>query len=407
MRENKQLKAQNKQLAQELEVVRKESGKNHQERWRSLVVILLVIIGSVLIFLGNIFFWAGNTVAKTDRYVATVAPLVDDPAIQKAVAVYATDQIYQNIDVEPILTDALPPRAAFLAPTLASQIEKQTEVVLNNIVASPKFKDVWVNTQRKTHQNLVKVATKYQGDGTIKLTEAYQFLSSQLSGTPLSFLANKQLPSKVGNITLINAQYLPAFHKLVTKIDTWRIIAISLLVLVSAGAVWLSKNRRRTTITLGLTYALIMFFTLIAMRVGREITANGVDAQYRTAVQHAYQIIMHQLATQTFTIMLAGLLVSIVAWITGPYRSAHMISNRVNTLLSGNAHHAIFSHENDFTKWVGSYKRILQWGFVSLLALAMLITTLTVQKLVIFTTLMLVSYFILEDLAAPLKKSKK
>lgn len=360
-----------------------------------------------MIFLGNIFFWAGNTVTKTDRYIETVGPLVDDPAIQKAVAVYATDQIYQNVDVQPILTNALPPRAAFLAPALASQLEHQTEVVLNKVVASPKFKEVWINTQRKTHQNLINAATKYAGDGTIKLTGAYQFLSSQLAGTPLSFLANKQLPNKVGNITLVNSRYLPAFHKLVTRIDTWRIMSISLLVVTSVGAAWLSRNRRRTTITLGLSYALIMFMTLIAIRLGDEIIASNADAQYRTAVQNAYQIITHQLATQTLTIMLTGLLVAVVAWITGPYPSAHKISDRINTLLSGNAHSAIFKQENSFTAWTGIYKRKLQWGVVIALALLMLVTTLTIHKLVLFTTLMLVSYFILEILAAPPKAIKK
>jgi hypothetical protein len=388
--------------------VREESTDTQRKRWRSLAVIVLVIISALLIFVGNVFFWAGNTVAKTDRYVATVAPLVDDPDIQTAVATYATDQIYNNVDVEPIIAQTLPPRAAFLAPTLATQLESQTKNVLNKVVASPKFKQAWVNSQRKTHENLITIATKADGDGKINLSEAYQFLSAQLKGTPLSFLADKPLPSNVGSITLVHAKYLPAFHKLVTKIDTWRIIAISLFAITAVAAVWLSRHRRRTTITLGLSYALIMFLTLVSMRIGREVAANSVDAQYQTAVQHAYQIVMHQLATQTFVIMLTALLVAAIAWISGPSRSARMITDRINTLLSGHLHSALFgTNENRFTLWVGKYKRVLQWTSVAIIGVIMLFSRLAPKGFVLFTTIMLVSVLIVEALAAPLKSGKK
>lgn len=378
-----------------------------RNRWRALAVAVLVVVSAVLLFLGNIFFWAGNTVAKTDRYVETVTPLIEDPAIQTAIATYATQQIYQNVDVEPYIAEVLPPRAAFLAPTLSSQIEGQTKTILNKVVASPKFQQVWINSQTKAHERFVKVATNYNGDGTIDLNDIYQYLSGELKSTPLSFLANKQLPSKVGTIQVAQVKWLPFAHKLVTKIDTWRILAITLLVITTAGAILLSQKRRRTTITLGLTYAGIMFLTLVSIRIGREISANEVASQYQTAVSHAYQIIAHQLVIQTFVIMLAGLLVAAIAWISGPSRSAQAITSRVNTLLAGHAHKALFSKENTATLWLGTHKRVIQWGYVAVLAAIMLFSRLTPLSLVLFAAAMLVGVLIVELLAAPQKAPKK
>lgn len=351
--------------------------------------------------MGNIFFWAGNTVAKTDRYVETVTPLIEDATIQTAVATYATQQIYSNIDVEPYITEVLPPRAAFLAPTLSSQLESQTKSILNKMVASPKFKQVWINSQAKAHERFVKVATNYTGDGTINLNDMYQYLSGELKSTPLSFLAGKQLPKNVGNIQVANVKWLPFAHKLVTKIDTWRILAISLLVITTAGAVLISQRRRRTTITLGLMYAGIMFLTLVSIRIGREITAVQAASQYQEAVSHAYQIIAHQLVIQTFVIMLGGLLVAAIAWISGPSRSAQAITSRVNTLLAGHAHKALFSKENSTTLWMGAHKRVLQWGYVAILAAIMLFSRLTPLSLVLFAALMLLGVLVVELFAAP------
>ncbi len=405
-KENAALKAENKKLSRTLA----DSGIAQavtKNRWRSLAVIILVVISAVLIFLGNIFFWAGNTVTKTDRYVKTVAPLVEDPAIQTAVATYATQQIYDNVDVEPYIAEVLPPRAQFLAPTLTTQLEGQTKNALNKIVASPKFKQVWVDTQTNAHQRFVKVATNYTGDGTIRLNNLYQYLSGELKNTPLSFLAGKQLPKNVGNIQIAEVKWLPKVHTLVTQIDTWRIIAICMLVLTTAAAVLVSQRRRRTTITLGLTYAGIMFLTLISIRVGREVSANSVNTEYQEAVRHAYQIIVHQLGLQTIAVMLGGLLVAAVAWISGPSRSARAITSRVNTLLAGHAHKALFSKENTATLWLGANKRVIQWGYVGILAAIMLFSRLTPLSLVLFAVIMLVGVLIVELLAAPQKPHQK
>jgi len=398
------LRAENKKLSRTLASASNSVRKN---RWRSLAVAVLVIISAVLLFLGNIFFWAGNTIAKTDRYVETVTPLIQDSAIQTAIATYATQQIYENVDVEPYIAEVLPPRAAFLAPTLTSQIQGQTKTILNKVVASPKFQQVWINSQTKAHERFVKVATNYNGDGTIDLNDMYQYLSGELKSTPLSFLANKQLPSKVGTIQVAQVKWLPFAHKLVTNIDTWRVLAITLLVITTAGAILVSRKRRRTTITLGLTYAGIMFLTLVSIRIGREVTANEVASQYQTAVSNAYQIITHQLSVQTVALMLGGLLVAIVAWISGPSRSAQAITSRVNTLLAGHAHTALFDKENTVTLWFGSHKRVLQWVYIAIVAAIMLFSRLTPLSLVLFAIAMLVGVLLVELLAAPQKALNK
>ena len=67
--------------------------------------------------------WTRNQVTNTDRYVAAVAPLARDPAIQQAIADQVTAQVLTYLDVPGVtdqLVDALAERG--LTPLLATQL---------------------------------------------------------------------------------------------------------------------------------------------------------------------------------------------------------------------------------------------------------------------------------------------
>jgi len=61
-------------------------GPAGRQRWRTILAVLLIVVGCVLAPLAGVAVWARNQVTNTDRYVRTVAPLASDPAIQAAMA---------------------------------------------------------------------------------------------------------------------------------------------------------------------------------------------------------------------------------------------------------------------------------------------------------------------------------
>ena len=52
-----------------------------RQRWRTILAVVLIVLGCVLAPLAGVAVWARNQVTNTDRYVRTVAPLASDPAI--------------------------------------------------------------------------------------------------------------------------------------------------------------------------------------------------------------------------------------------------------------------------------------------------------------------------------------
>ena len=82
----------------ELERLRAETAELHRQpggpdgpgrrrrhfSWRAPVAIFLIVLGCVLAPVAVLAVWAGNEVSDTGRWVATVQPLINDPAIQNA-----------------------------------------------------------------------------------------------------------------------------------------------------------------------------------------------------------------------------------------------------------------------------------------------------------------------------------
>ena len=88
-----------------------------------MVATLLIVIGCILAPISVVAVWTKNLVTDTDRYVATVAPLASDPAIQSAIADKITAEIFTNLDVAGITNqavDALADRG--LPPLVATQL---------------------------------------------------------------------------------------------------------------------------------------------------------------------------------------------------------------------------------------------------------------------------------------------
>ena len=154
------------------------SGPGSRQRWRTILAVVLIVVGCVLAPLAGVAVWARNQVTNTDRYVRTVAPLASDPAIQQAVADQITAQVFTYLDVQGLTNQAvdglaeqgLPPRLAdqlqgFAGP-LASGIQGFVRTEVAKIVQSQAFADAWVQANRVAHQALVKALTG-QGDGAV------------------------------------------------------------------------------------------------------------------------------------------------------------------------------------------------------------------------------------------------
>jgi len=394
--ENERLKLENERLQRSLIPAPKA-----RHAYRAFFAGLFLIFAVALLIAGNLLFWTGNTIVKTDRFDAATAPIIRDKDVQVALAGYTTAQIFKNVDTTAVVQGALPAQAEFLAPTIAGQLQSKTQSTLQAILARPQFQDRWNKLLSSAHTRFIDVVRRTGGDGILDLNELYQQLSSTLKNTKLSFLANKQLPPKVGNIRVVSGSGIKTLHNIIVHIDTWRVLAILLFLLSAALAIWLARRKRRMAALLAAYSAIGLLASLIAVRLTREAVAGKVQPQYAEAARRTFADIFHPFVIQTATLLVLFAAVGLVIWLTGPSRGAIALRSRINLLFSGKLHRAIFGRENTFTIWVARCKPYLEWAAVAIAALLLLITRVTIKALLGYAIVTLLAVLVIELLAAP------
>lgn len=397
--ELKALKLENARLKRQLNSL--QTSKVQNNRWRTALIVLLAGTAGAIFISANLLFWTARTLVETDRYTEATKSLIQKPAVQKAIADKTTERIFAQINTEQLLEESLPPRVKFAAPTLSQQIENFTNKKAREITASERFQTVWVNTNANAHKRLITGLRDYKGDGTINISDVYNRLTDRLKDTKLSFLQNVRLPSSIGSIKVLDAPWLKQAHWLVVNLQTLRIVTIALFLVLTGLIVAVARQRRRVVVRLGLFYAVLMFTTLVSVRIARAVAVAQVDPIYQQAATEAYQAILNPFVIQTATLMTLGIVIALIAWLIGPSKLAQKIKQPFVALFEGKIHSALFGKkENRYTKWVRANKAILQAVVTTLAFISLLFVSISIANIFWLLIALLIAVSIIEVSAA-------
>ena len=159
-----------------------EAGKGKTRRhlsWRAPLSIVLIVIGCILAPVAVIGSWASLEISNTNRYVATVEPLIHDPAIQNYLTAEITDQITSRLNVTGVVNQAsaqlnskgltrIGSLLGQFGPQISSAVNSFVYSTVHSIVSSPQFAAIWVAVNKITHAQLVKVLSG-QGNSSVSI----------------------------------------------------------------------------------------------------------------------------------------------------------------------------------------------------------------------------------------------
>ncbi|HET6152945.1 MAG TPA: hypothetical protein VFE15_08310 [Marmoricola sp.] len=217
-------------------------------RTRALLSATAAILAAVVLPVALLSTWVSADVTDSDRYVATVTPLADDPVVQNATIDHLTDAAVDLIKSEGAATGvcddhvSAPAQTADpndllgavigsigqIASAVAPLLKDQIRGVVTSIVHSESFKTAWVAGNRSAHDQLVGIL---RGDNT--LVDKDGCVSIEL-GTLLNSVGSALDANGVLPITLPEVRTSFA----VVKAGDLRSARVSYKVLNGAGA-WL------------------------------------------------------------------------------------------------------------------------------------------------------------------------
>ena len=321
---------------------RPQQAGRHRFSWRTPVAVLLIFAGCVLALISVVAVWTANQVSDTSRYVANVAPLIKDPAIQDALTNKLTSEIVTKIDVKGLTDQA----AAELSQkgftrigsllqgvsgSLASGVQGFVHGGIHKSITGPRMANAWVQVNRVASQELVAVLSGRGGkNGALGVSNGQVTLDL----APLEAVAKQDLVARgltiAGKIPIVHATFalfpsknLAKAQKAYRLINDLKIVLpIVTLVLLGLG-VYAARGHRRALIGAGLGFAASMLVLGAGLAIARAIYLNSVPASASAdAAAAAFDILVRFIKTALRTLLVVGLVVAVGAFFTGPSAAA-------------------------------------------------------------------------------------
>ena len=369
---------------------RQREARRHRFSWRTPVAVLLIVAGCVLAPVSVLAVWTANQVSDTSRYVANVAPLIKDPAIQNALTDKLTSQIVTQIDVKGRTDQA----AAELSQrgftriggllkgvsgSLASGVQGFVHSSIHKIITGPRMANAWTQVNQVAHQAIVAVLSGRGGRNSGLGVSNGQVT---LDITPLEAVAKQDLVARgltiAGKIPIVHATFalfpsknLAKAQKAYRLINDLKIVLpIVTLMLLGAG-VWVARGHRRALIGAGLGFAASMLALGAGLAIARAIYLSSVPASASAdAAAAAFDILVRFIKTALRTLLVVGLVVALGALFTGPsaaaVRTRSAISSGIGRLRHGGESAGLST--GPIGTWTYTYRHALRTGVVALAA---------------------------------------
>lgn len=314
---------------------------------RGVVAWILVVIASILMPLALVAFWGQRTLTNTVDYVETVAPLVEEQAVQDAIVTQTTATIMTAVEdnkiVEEVL-NVLPPAAvAKLKPAIEGAIESLVTQVATKIVTSDQFYDFWVGANERLQQALISAlsgnpdgAVTIEGNEVVLDTEPLaKEVQAALVERGLTALEGVELPAAADQkIVLLTSNELAQARTIYAFTIPLARYLIPVLALLTLVAVAVSTRRARIVMGVGIGVAIGMAALAFGLSFAKTILASAAPTTTAQSLLDVFWVTLTRyLNTAVWAWLAAGLVVALLGWFGGRSGPATAARTAVSTSL--------------------------------------------------------------------------
>lgn len=335
-------------LEQENQTLKSETREKPHRRpvGRSIVAGIVLAVAVLLAPIAAMGTWARLQLVDADRFVATFAPLAEDPDVQDFVAAQASAAIQEQVDLTAVVGEVfdglrdldLPPRAAsaltLLEAPAASGLTSLVDGVIHDVVASDQFADIWAQSLRFTHERAVAImqnspdtAVQLADDGvlSIDLGLVVERVKSVLTERGVGFA--DLIPEIDRSIPIAQADALVlvrSIYQIAVAAGFW--LPWVVLGLVVAG-ILIARNRPRALFWTSAAFAVAFLLLSAGMGIGRTFFIGAVSPSIMTsgAAQALFDEVTSLLSSTIVALAMVGVLVAVWAWLAGASRSASAV----------------------------------------------------------------------------------
>lgn len=312
-------------------------------RGRAFLAALLIVLGVLLAPLAVVAAWMKAELTNTDQFVATVAPILDDPAFQSFLVDEIDAAINENIDIETITSDLfdgiasldLPPKAADALQLLEQPAVNGAQSLIRSaterLISSNAFEQVWDQALRISHTQLTEalsgdtsgaVVISDTGEVGIQLGPIVAAVKEQL--TAQGFALADRIPEVDRTIVVAQSDELGQARTAYQVLDVLGFILPWVSIALLAVGVVVARRKARALIWAGVGLAVAMATLALGVAVGRIVTVATISPQYLPsgAAEAVYDSFVSLIYSTALAVGVAGATTAIVAYFAGPFHGA-------------------------------------------------------------------------------------
>jgi hypothetical protein len=289
------------------------------------VPIVLLILATIVGIVSVLALWAKRQALETSTWVETSTELLEDKAIQDALADFIVNTIYENVDVQGEIAGALPPKAALLAGPISGGLRQVATRATQDALEQEKVQGLWEDANRVAHAKLLALledegefVSTTDGEVSLDLTT---LVSEVASGIGIGGDIASKLPEGASDIEILKSDELGAAQNAVQILRTLAWVLTGLALLLYALAIFSARGWRREMLrAVGFSFIAIGAIDLIARNAGGDaiVSALSESSTADTAVLHAWQIGTSLLKDTAESLIVYGVVMVVAAWLAGP-----------------------------------------------------------------------------------------
>ncbi len=307
--------------------------------WRTPLVVLLILLASILAPLSVLAQWAHSEIGDTDRYLETVSPLAEDPAVQSAITDRVTQEIVEAVDLQSVTDEALtalsgqsfiPERAAGVLPSLsaplAGAIESFVHERVQRVVESDTFEQAWVEANRQAHEQMVNVLTGADTDSVEITDTAVTINISSFVAAARELLIEdgfrfaERIPTINASFTIFESADIGRAQKAFAFLDALATVLPFIVLGLILAAVWIAKDRRKAWLGAALGVAASMLLLGLGLNLARPFYLDAIPSEVLpgAAAASIYDALTQFIRVALRAVLVVSLAIALAAVLMAP-----------------------------------------------------------------------------------------
>jgi hypothetical protein len=327
-----------------------------RSRIRTIFSAVFGIVAVLGLFASTLASWGRSEFFNSDTIAAAAREALAEPGATEAVSEYLTAQIFQVVEAEQRLNEALPENLTILTPILVGGAKNFVESRVTNVLNEPRVQDVLVSVVREAHKALVRVLEgddaiggvsiagdevqlnllplvtvgldAVQGLGLLQRVDLPEFT---VDGDPSEQIAELEealgvdLPVDFAQLTVFKGDAVLQASSTVQQAQNTIVLVkrSTVFIFIATVLAWilalgLAHRRRRTALTLVVSGIVVMLLARFAInRVVSESPNLVVNPGARAALASALRTLASGLFTTITWLVVIGFIAAIIVTITG------------------------------------------------------------------------------------------